>query len=242
MCDTAKRSLQNARSDRTGWFGTKTRAKQGYETAARQFRDAGDHAKAEHVEQESNASDIKPYIEAEKDAEGRQANLKEASNLKDIARKIEVGAYESGSCGDLLKAAEYYFQSARFAMKADRFEATNALLLRHDQLERIVDEAKKKGLCDRKSAFDIARRGGPPGPTDPPPDDSQCRALAVYLDRKDIRDTGEGATMRIENAPRCKKYVQVNQNDCLRAAIYWIDVIPSAEKESKLKMAGCERG
>lgn len=239
-CDNAKKWLTEARSARKSWFGSKDKAEPLYKQAAQVYRDAGDLDRAELTIEESKADDVTVYEQTERDAEQRPQNLKEAENLKDIARKIERGAYESKSCGDLLKAADYYFQSARMYLKANEFKATNSLLLRHDELVAIVDDAKKRGVCDGKVEI---KWTSPPSQRDTPHGGNDyCKRMAKWFDREENQKRLAIAAYKIQVAPTCKGIVEVNDRDCRLAYIHWMDLIPREESARKRKDAGCKVG
>lgn len=223
QCDKGKKWLGEARTARKSWFGGKQKAEPLYMQAAQTYREAGDNDSADFALEESKADDVTVYERAEKDAEDRPKNLREAESQKDIARKIELGAYDSRSCGDLLKAADYYLESARLYMRANEFQATNALLLRRDELVKIADDAKQKGACEGKALYARALPKLPADTVAPMKSltDGQCAKLAEYLEQQGIAFTVPGAAMRVQVAPLCGSLIKLMSQDCTAAKAYW---------------------
>lgn len=238
-CDEAKKLLIAARAVRKEGPGAKSRAEPAYQKAAAHYRAIGDKTRADLVIEEAMSDDIFTFEQAERDAEQRPENLKQAANLKDIARKIELGAYESKSCGDLRKAADYYFQAARFYLKAREFAAFNALALRRDQLETIVDDARKRGACDGRLRVSRLPPTSTAASQRQPLTKDQCQKLLAQLDNRDLREERSISAQRVELVPLCNGIIKVAKGDCLRAGIYWMDLIPPAERTRKLRAAGC---
>lgn len=237
-CDKAKKWLAEARETRKSWFGTKARAEPFYQEAAKVFREIGDTVRAELAVEESRADDVTVYERAERDADDRPKNLKAAEEAKEIARKIELGAYGSKSCGDLSGAADYYLEAGQLFLKANEFEATNALFLRRDELIAIVDDAEERGVCGGKVTLNwtppaSSQRGTPQG------DDRYCKKMAELFERKENRNT-EMAAYKIEVAPMCKAFVSITDSDCLRARIHWYEIKHTPEIKHKLEAAGCK--
>lgn len=191
---------------------------------------------------ESVADDPQPFVEAEAAMAQRKKNIEDAENAARIARKIEEGAFESGSCADLQVAANYYLDAAKLFLRADEFAVVNAVLLRKDHLERLIDEAKQKGLCNKRLS---ARRTVA---LTPPPDDrlsdDQCRAVLNHLKRVPELTQGKtGAVLTVELAAKgCKEAAggTVRGSQCEIVNIAWfLRDIGAAEREHRLKAAGC---
>lgn len=201
QCGAARKALDTARADRKKYPGL---AAKKYREAADAYRQVGDHRRAALVLQEAEASDAAPYIEAETSLEQRKKNLAEADNNLQIARKIEHGAFENNSCGDLKRAADYYFTAAKYFMRANQFAAFNAVALHRDHLERLVDEAKAKGLCDRKALATRrtdSTRSAPPEEEQIPAE--QCRAILDHIKQSpDLQDELSRGPLMVELAAK----------------------------------------
>lgn len=241
-CEHARKLLSEARTIRKGWFGSKAKAEGAYNTAAGAYREAGDAAKADLTIEESKAEDVTIYEQGERDAEQRPRNLDEAENQYGIARKIEAGAYESKSCADLKRAADYYFEVAKSYMRANEFAKFNAVALHRDELEALIDDAKRRGACDGKAALSRSPSSGSRTASSGGPTDDQCRNLRAHLDNKDLRNDSGVAAQRVLAVPMCRGIIKVSDNDCLRASIFWMDAMSEADKRRKLADAGCRLG
>lgn len=223
QCGTARKAVDTARADRKKY--PELAAKK-YREAAEAYRQAGDHTRAALVLQEAEASDPTPFIAAEQSLAQRKQNLVEADNNLQIARKIEAGAFESHSCGDLKRAADYYFTAAKYFLRGNQFATFNAVALHRDHLERLVDEAKAKGLCDKKV---LATRRTVSTPSAPPEEAllsaDQCRAtLAQIKQTPDLLDAVWSGPLMVELAARGCKDPQnpvPTSYQCITAKLAW---------------------
>lgn len=245
VCDKAKQSLSDARQERQKWFGSKTAAKNHFEAAQRQFKDAGDALRAHLARREANSPSSAPFEEAEQDADDRNANIEKGRSEQNIARKIELGAFESGSCADLRKAADYYLEAARGFLKADEFGAVNALLLRKDQLEAIADDAQRRGICGQRSAMHSPRASTVGSRRHEQLAPYECQRLNHQLEQLDkaFSDKSQkrwAVTQRVQLAAMCPS-LKVSDQDCERAEIAWalVSRLPVPQIEQLLRDARC---
>jgi hypothetical protein len=239
--------VKSARSERQQY---PDRAQKKYQEAAKTYRDAGDNWSAAMTLREAVAKDIRPFVDAEAEAAAKEKNLAEASNAAQIAHKIELGAYESGSCGDLLMAANYYLQAATYYLRAHRFAIVNAILLRKDALEAMVEEAKQKGGCGQRPAVTkktIQPEGVPLGNEELIPTD-QCRIILNQLERMEgkWRNRFERSAVLVElRARQCSEpdAKPFENNECDKAWRHWHQVggMPEEQMKRLLLAAACPK-
>lgn len=240
QCATARKALETARDDRTKY---PQRAAKRYQEATTAYRQAGDHSRATLALREATAKDPAPFIAAEAELAQRTKNIEEAENNARVARKIEEGAFESGSCADLQRAADYYLDAANYFLRADQLEAVNVLLLRKDHLERLVDEAKQKGLCNRRLSTRRTASLTSPSPESHLPDE-QCRAILDHIKRApDLQKGGTGAALMVELASKgCKEPngPALTASQCQLASVTWsLRDVSTEEIDRRLKAAHC---
>ncbi len=246
-CDQAKKLVKSARDERQQY---PERAQKKYQDAAKTYRKAGDEWSAAMTLREAAAEDLTPFLEAETDAAEKDKNLAEAANLAQIAYKIEQGAYESNSCGDLLMAANYYLQAALHYLRAHRFAIVNAILLRKDALEAMVDEAKQKGGCGQRPA--VPKQTPQAEATALPPEEliepDKCRVILTQLAHMEgkWRNRFERWAVLVElkargcSDPAAKPFTN---NECDKAWTHWHQVGRMKEDEMKrlLLAASCPK-
>ena len=231
--------MQAARDDRQKY---PDRAAKKYKEAAESYRQGGDRPRAALALLEADAKDPAPFIAAEAAAAQRKKNIEEAENNARVARRIEEGAFESGSCADLQVAANYYLDAAKFFLRADQFAVVNAVLLRKDHLERLLDEAKRKGLCSKELS---ARRTALVQPEQTPPERlpaDQCRAILEHMRSVPEFKGAGGDALRVELASKgCKDTsAALTPRQCLRAGLSWShDGVAREVIDRRLKLAGC---
>ena len=244
-CAAAKKSVQAAREARKA---SPTAAAAHYKEAAKGYRLAGDDARADVVMLEAAARDVAVFVEEEGLSDARKKNISEAESWARTARKIEEGAFESGDCGGLLVAADYYLKAGSYYLKADQFAMTNAILLRRDRLGRIVDEAKRTGACGNRG---FATRGPAPPPVVPSTEErispEDCRKILADVRARpklvEAADETAGIVLPVELAVRgCRdpNILPVTRDNCDAAHIRWrMNGVKTAEVQRRRKLAGC---
>jgi hypothetical protein len=162
--------------------GDKPQAARQYRRAAQEFHLAGDDVQADAA---NHAADL-----LEKGA-GEFLEKKQnpdATHQADIARQIEKGAYEDGSCDDLEVAADRYDDAMKGFIDSNDFDQAIVNMDAEKRVRDLVSGFRKAGKCKRKYTRNQFPHGIPGNHNAANPDDpKKCKAQVDHL--KNVAET-----------------------------------------------------